>query len=957
MPGLRELSLAELREIVTDPDELAKGALLLDDHLLEHFARHENKIFADARGSALSPYKVQVVFDANVRARCSCPASRTRPYCKHAAALLIAWSQAPESFAMADAPAFTDPKKRTVKKGKVDTRELLGRGVEQAGTLARELAVSGVASLGPDRIEQILGLSEALRENRLRRLAGRTISLAGMAERAAYDTDRFDATDYAALLADIVLTVRKLEKHLAGEPLEDRHVEELIGKTWTKKDRRPVEGLELLEYAYLVRTTPEEFLIRESRFLDLAGGEHWSEKQILPAMLVRTTKAKPSHAGKVLHGAAGTVYPSYAPRRLSLTANGDVRPQSQDDLRSLLDRSLASVEAALAAYQERRRDVFAPDVMPAALRVDTVLAQSGRTMVVDARDSALFLPEDAAVEEMLAGALAEAKLRALIGDVVLDAALPTLIPLAAVVESASGLELKALVSGDIAMVLGTRKVRVADRSGPRSRWVATARAVGASRPAIALGEVREELASLLVGGLSTMVPRAVDPISARLRELSLARPADALDAAARKPDPADRLDDFVRVFQVLGVALTRLAGAAQVDRAELVPVPTHESVYVKRRDELVPPKEISSLSAEGKLHRYEAATLYAAWYARLPPEELAERVYPTWADGSAAPFVARAFAGDPDGAVRAARRVLELEHGRGLTSGGKVAKLTAVRVLEGAATRSAEAALHEVQHSKLDAVVRSMARRALSRMLAKRGQPVPPPEQERFIALRQRMLVANRSDDRITAMNEMVDGGMIEAIPYLRASMVGDVSSSVREAAALGLGRLGDVDSLHTFLRMLRRRYEAGEPDEPRIGAYGIGALGDVRGLDELVDAWSEGWRPRIIAEALRRMGSGALGPLLARVESRPDLAKRKAALDVFEEAPAPEVTALLLSRLEQLRGAPDFISRATVLMTLASVHEATRLEVGKRVLEIAPEISARGASKEAKALLRKATG
>ena len=29
--------------------------------------------------------------------------------------------------------------------------------------------------------------------------------------------------------------------------LDDRHVEELIGKTWTKKDRAPVAGLDLLE--------------------------------------------------------------------------------------------------------------------------------------------------------------------------------------------------------------------------------------------------------------------------------------------------------------------------------------------------------------------------------------------------------------------------------------------------------------------------------------------------------------------------------------------------------------------------------------------------------------------------------------------------------------------------------------------------------------------------------------
>lgn len=279
----RKLNLNDLRAIVTDGSELAKGAKVFDDGGLSHLARFEHKLFADAKGSGASPYKVQVLFeDKGVRGRCSCMAARSRPFCKHASGLLVAWARSPESFAVAAAPpaGAGEGKKKAVKKGKVDAKELMARGVEQVSTLIRELAVAGVASLGSDRAEQVRALGASLRESKLRRLSARTLELAGHLEQAASRSDDFDGPAYAELLGDVLLTARKLEKHIAGEALANEHVEELIGKTWTKKDRIPVEGLELLEYGFITRTTSDDFLIRESRFVDLATGEHYAEKQI-----------------------------------------------------------------------------------------------------------------------------------------------------------------------------------------------------------------------------------------------------------------------------------------------------------------------------------------------------------------------------------------------------------------------------------------------------------------------------------------------------------------------------------------------------------------------------------------------------------------------------------------------------------------------------------------------------
>src|SRR5262245_1167375 len=118
------LTLSGLREIVTDREELAKGTRIFDDRGLQHLARFEHKLFAEAAGSGATTYKVQILFEEKVRGRCSCMAARSRPFCKHAAALLVAWARAPEAFAVAEMAPGPAPgeaaKKKAVRTGKVD---------------------------------------------------------------------------------------------------------------------------------------------------------------------------------------------------------------------------------------------------------------------------------------------------------------------------------------------------------------------------------------------------------------------------------------------------------------------------------------------------------------------------------------------------------------------------------------------------------------------------------------------------------------------------------------------------------------------------------------------------------------------------------------------------------------------------------------------------------------------
>jgi hypothetical protein len=938
MSEARRLTVPMLREIVSDAAELQKGTAIFDANGLQHLARYQNKLFCDAAGSGAAPYKVGITFgdDGAAKGRCSCMAARSRPFCKHAAGLLVAWARAPESFAVSEtAPADIGgtgaAKKKSVKKGDASDTDLMRQGVERVGTLVRELGLAGTAALGTDRIEQIRALGQSLREHKLRRLSARILDLVGVLQRG--QVGAVPPIEYMDVVADLLLTSRKLEKHLAGEALDDRYVEELIGKTWRKTDRTPVESLELVEYGFSTRTTSDDFVIRESRFVDIKTGEHYSEKQIVPAFLAKRTEPKRSHVGHVLDGARGGRYPGFAPLRLDLEQVPARTPLVPAVVERMAAVALPAVGAALSAFQERRKDVFAPPRVPVAVRVDVLLSRPGRALLVDQEGQALYLPQDSALEERLASLLRERRLQVLIGDVDIDAALPTLFPLAAIVEGPRGLELTSLSASAIAPV-----------AAPTVSWARAAREANASAAAVSLAEIREELAFAFIGGLSTLVPRTTDPLVARLRDLGLEKQAALLDQIARRPDPAERLDDGVKLYHVLEIALVRLLAAAHVDRASLVRVPTFESVFIRRPTETLPPQEVAARRSRGELSRYEAATQYAAYYESLPSEQLAASIFPTWADGSASPYVVRAFAERGGAAIAAARRAL----GRGTS---RVARMTAVRVLEAVGNAEARTLLQELRDER-DVPLRMLAAEALEAIDARaKGRAAEPDVQRtgRRVIAEERLLNAPLFDERIVAIGELVRLGDRAALPALRNAFFSDVSGAVNECAAHALGHLLDVEMVDVFVRQLAER----EQDESaaKAAAYALGYLGDARGLDALLSAWAAGWKPAIVGDALRAMGTVALSQLVLLLETRPDLAGRKAALDIFKQAPPTDVLEVLNARISTLRSVDTFAETALIHLKVAGANADAEVPFAKSIIDVLPNPE----TKAEKALVRSA--
>lgn len=930
---VRRVGVSDLRGIILDSEEIAKGTEIFDRKDLNNLSRHGGKLYCEAKGSMTAPYRVSLTFSdtsADVKARCTCPAAFRKPFCKHAAALLVAWSRAPEAFVVSEAPPPGAPGGRTksVKQGAVQKGDLMKQGIAQVSTLVRELGVAGVAAASGDRTEPIKKLGEALRENKLRRLSARTLDLANLLDGAAARKGSLSAVAYTDLVADLLLTARKLEKHLLGEPIDDRHVEELIGKTWQKSDKKPIRDLDLVEYAYQTRTTSDDFVIRESRFFDLSSGAHYSEKQIVPQFLAKRTEPKPSRAGVVRKGLAGSGFPGYPPIRIDIADLGEPEPIDHAALLRLVDKALPDVGSALAALQEHRKDVFAPDLLAAAIRVDTLFARGDRIQAVDDKGHALHLPNDAQIEDRLGTALHEGRLVALLGDVGIDAALPTLWPLAAVFEGSHGLELRSLVDAT-----PDERRRLSPPEPGLNAWIAAARAAGAGAAAISLGEVREELAFAFVLGIAGLSARVTDPLATRLRELHLDKQAALLESLTQRAEPEARLDDFVKLYQILGIALVRLAGATQVDRATLERVPTYESVFVERPAEWLTPDRASARRGAGELNRYEAAVHYARYYGSLPPEELAENIYPIWADGSAAPFVVRAFAGRREQGIAAAKRALGSRSGR-------VSKITAIQVLEAVGGPEAEEILGKLALTEADAGLRARARDARDALDLPRGGRVIDrrwlaSEVARRSELTQELLTASDQETRIRAIHELTSLGSFGAIPALRQAFLGDRAQKVREEAALGLGLLGDTEMTETFVKMLAAR---GESDrDAKNAAHALGHLGDVRGLAELLAAYAEGYQPGVVAQAIRSLGPVALGPLIALIEARPEIAERKAALSVLAEISDQDLAATLIERLEQKPKDAAFPDVATLYLKLAAVHPDCRRAVAKAILGLLP--------------------
>ena len=944
MNEIPALPTAQLKLVVTDPEELSKGLSIADRGGLKHLARHGNKLFAEAEGSGSAPYKVQIVHDAEkgYRGRCSCMAARSRPFCKHAAALLVLWARDTNAFAVAEVapepagePGAATRRAKT-KTGKVDANALMRQGVEQTLTLVRELALSGITTMSQERIAQVRALAETLRAERLRRMSARLLELAATLGEAARDYAALDTEDYGAALADLWLAARRVQKHLDGEALPLEHVETLIGRSWTKKDRTPVQALELVEYAFVQEITSDDFVIRESRFLDLAGGTHYSEKQILPTFLARRTAPKRSYEGFLLAGAGGGRYPGFVPHRLDLSEPGSLKPLAADTVSRIRDQALPGVAGALARLSDHRKDVFAPDTCPVAVRVDSLMAEGERLLALDESGDSLLIAGDPSAQIALTSMLAGAHLRVILGDLLLLGAIPALQPLALLVERNGTVALEALPAVSAEALLGARKRKKETApAGKRPRWIDTARELGVGSAAIALGEVREELADILSEGLSALTTRRADGLVERLRQLNLAKPADLLAQTAQHADPAQKIDGVVRLLQVLGIGLSRLAATRNVDRSILARSPLHPTIMV------LPPNEI--LNADGLLQELHAQRLVGHCRAIAIDRALGSfdeatlvQLAPTlFGDGSVSSLVAERYAKHPEMAVELARGFLGESKTRytmkGWSTPARVARYTAVQLLQRVPSADARNTLKSVR-------IEASRDRALQNLVYRVLQPgsvekVPEPILDK--------LKAGNWETRAAALTQVIDQGCVAALPHVRRLAATDPSIQVRYRAWYAQAALLDVDAVPLWIAALKNR--AANDDAGREALHALAHIGDNRSIAPLLDAFEDGYKPTLVAEALHAFGPAIVPALLDRLEARPELVERKVTVDLGAGVQLPVVNELLAQRLT-VTPPQSLAARALIYLKFFSknpdLHKAVAILVQTHVASAGLELA-----------------
>lgn len=320
----------------------------------------DTSLHASVTGSGKRPYQVSVTDEAGTLVpRCTCPAHRRRPFCKHVAAVLVAWAQEPGRFVPGHAErpvAPATPRRRTAR-SRVDRRKVQLEGLAKVEDLLVELTSHGLLSLTEAQVARVNDLAHTVESHKLRRLA-RLVGLLGLAlETARSNREQFDEASYVEILSDAWLTAQATRRALEDPQADPTTLEDLVGKTWRGKDLERREGVRLLELAYETVELDTGFTIDTSFLLSLDDGALYTEKQIVPTRLKKQER-KPSYSGR-LEGTIG-LYPGLEPRRVKLV---DVAPEAP-----LVDvdwqQALAHADRAVATLFERFKTSTANPLAP-----------------------------------------------------------------------------------------------------------------------------------------------------------------------------------------------------------------------------------------------------------------------------------------------------------------------------------------------------------------------------------------------------------------------------------------------------------------------------------------------------------------------------------------------------------------------------------------------------------------
>ncbi len=341
------------REVQTlcQPDDYRNGEAYFSQNKVSDTWQTETGLHAQVAGSGSKPYQVSVTLEGETFVpRCTCPAHRRRPFCKHVAAALITWVRAPERFVMGEIPATLKPQSqvRRAPKPKADARQVQMEGLDKVEELLVELATYGLLSLTEAQAERVNDLAHTVESHKLRRLARLVGRIGATLQAALKDRQRLNEAAYAGILSDAWLTLQATRRALQDPAADPTLLDELIGKTWRESDLERREGVRLVELAYETATLDTGFIVDTSFLLSLDDGALYTEKQIVPAQLKKQAR-KPSYNGR-LEGSIG-LYPGPSPRRIKLLAMSPEAPLTDADWQQALAHAGRSVASLFQQFQ------------------------------------------------------------------------------------------------------------------------------------------------------------------------------------------------------------------------------------------------------------------------------------------------------------------------------------------------------------------------------------------------------------------------------------------------------------------------------------------------------------------------------------------------------------------------------------------------------------------------------
>jgi hypothetical protein len=188
-------------------------------------------------------------------------------------------------------------------------------------------------------------------------------------------------------------------------------------------------------------------------------------------------------------------------------------------------------------------------------------------------------------------------------------------------------------------------------------------------------------------------------------------------------------------------------------------------------------------------------------------------------------------------------------------------------------------------------------------------------------------LKAGNWETRTESLARVVDQGCLAAMPHVRRIAATDPSIKVRYRAWYAQAALLDVDAVPLWIAVLKNRTV--DDDAGREALHALAHIGDNRSIAPLLDAFEEGYKPTLVADALHAFGPAIMPPLLDRVEARPELADRKVTVDVGAGVELSVVSELLEQRLSDTSSLP---AQAVIYLKVFSKNLALQKAVATLV-------------------------